>query len=89
MTSVQINHPTLEGEPIIFLKTFDQSFTLEIEDESLVTITCEDVSGWNELFDTNYSEEKSNKMVRALEILLEREGKQLEAIYKELENEVK
>ena len=88
MTSVQINHPTKEGEDIIFLKTYEQSFVLDIEEKAQVTVTCEGVKEWNEMFNTSFSEDLSTKLVNALEILLEREGKQLEAIYKELENEV-
>lgn len=87
MVSTQINHPTIEGEDIIFLKYYEQSFVLDIEDKAQVTVTCESVEKWNELFGTNFDMGKSNKLVCAIATLLEREGKQLEAIYKEMENE--
>lgn len=85
MGSTLINHPTKTEEYDLWLKTFDQSFTLELNKKAMITVTSEGVEEWNQTFDTNFSVDKSDKLVEALQILLEREGKQLEEIYKELE----
>ncbi len=87
MGSTHINYPTTTDEYDLYLQSFDYAITLELKGKAMITATCEHLKDWNKTFETNFDVKKSTKLVRALEILLEREGKQLEEIYKSIEND--
>ncbi len=86
MGSTLINHPTKTEDYEFWLKHYDQAFTLELDEKAMITVTCEKIDEWNKMFKTNFDEKKADKMVQALGLLLEREGKQFEEIYKEIED---